>query len=167
MLYELDHLLRSGDEPPHGAEGLGEGPHDDLDIIVEPEMVDHTAPLRADHTKRMGLVDIHDGIIFLGCLHHRRQVSHVAGHTEDAIHDDEAARLLGYTLEPVAERIHGIVTVGNKTSRGDLTPLDDGGMVLTVTKDDIVRLGQGGKGTLVGKESGGKKQGAFTAKERS
>ena len=127
----------------------------------------HTAPLRTDHTQRMGLVDIHDGIIFLGCLHHRRQVGHVTGHAEDAIHDNETARFLRDALESIAKSIHRVVTVWNKTGRGNLTPLDDGGMVLTVAEDDIVCLGQSCKRTLVGKESGGKKQSTFTAKESS
>ena len=34
MLHKFDHLMRTGDEATHRAEGLGEGPHDDLDIIV-------------------------------------------------------------------------------------------------------------------------------------
>ena len=51
VLYELDHLMRTGDEPPHGTEGLGEGTHDDLDIVIDPEMMGHTAPLGTDHTE--------------------------------------------------------------------------------------------------------------------
>lgn len=115
----------------------------------------------------MGLVDIHDGIIFLGCLHHWRQVGHITGHAEDAIHDNETARLIRDALESVAKSIHRVVTVGNQLGWGYLTPLDNGGMVLAVAKDEVIGLGQGGKGTLVGKESGGKKQSTFAAKESS
>ena len=51
VLYELDHLMRTGDETTHGTERLGKGPHDDLDIVIDPKVMDHAAPLRSDHTE--------------------------------------------------------------------------------------------------------------------
>jgi len=58
------------------------------------------------------------------------------------------------------------VTVGNQLCRGYLATFDDRGMVLTVAENEIIGLGQSGKSTLIGKKTGGKKKGAFTAKER-
>jgi hypothetical protein len=114
----------------------------------------------------MGLVNIHDGTIFLGCLHHRRQISHIAGHTENTIHDDEASGFLGDTLETIAKGVHRVVTIRNQLCGSDLATLNDGGMVLTVTENEIIGLGQSSKCTLIGKKTGGKKKGAFATKER-
>lgn len=51
MLHKFYHLMRTGDETTHGTEGLGKGSHDDFDIVIDPVVMDHAAPLRADHTK--------------------------------------------------------------------------------------------------------------------
>ena len=167
VLHKFYHLMRTGDEPPHGTEGLGKGSHDDLDIVIDPEMMSHTASLRTDHTERVGFVHIHDCPVFLGSLYHRRQISHIAGHTEDTIHDDKASGLLRDTLQSIAKGVHRVVTIGNQLSGSDLATLNDGGMVLTVTENKIIGLGQSGKSTLIGKETSGKKKGAFATKESS
>jgi len=91
VLNKLDHLMRTGDKAPHRAKGLGKRAHDDLDIIIDTIVMDHAAPLRPHHAKRMSLVNIHDGAELLGCFHHRWQISHIAGHTKNAIHDDETS----------------------------------------------------------------------------
>ena len=129
-------------------------------------MMNDAAPLGADHPERMSLIDIHHSSIFLGSLHHGRQVGNVPGHTEDAIHDDEATRFFRDSLETVAEGIHRVVTVGNQFGGSNLASLDDRGMVLTIAQNEVIGLGQSGKSPLVGKESGGEKKGAFTTKER-
>lgn len=115
----------------------------------------------------MSLVHIHDCPVFLGSLYHRRQISHIAGHAENTIHDDKASGLLRDTLQSIAKGVHRVVTIGNQLSGSDLATLNDGGMVLTVTENKIIGLGQRGKSTLIGKETSGKKKGAFAAKESS
>ena len=50
VLHELDHLLGTGDEAPHGAKRLGESTHHDVDIVVDPEMMNNTSSLRANYT---------------------------------------------------------------------------------------------------------------------
>ena len=51
VLHELDQLMRSGNETTHGSERFRKGSHDDLDVIINPEVMDNTAPLGADHTQ--------------------------------------------------------------------------------------------------------------------
>ena len=128
-------------------------------------MVDHTPALRADHTEGVSLVNIHDRSVFLGCLDHRRKVGNVARHAENSIHDDQATGILGDSLQSIAKGIDRIMTVGNKFCRSHLTTLDDRGVILSVAEDEILGLGQRGKGALIRKEAGGKKKGAFAAKE--
>ena len=166
VLHKLDHLIRTGDESTHRAEGLGKCSHDNLDIIIDPEMMSHTSSMRPNYSKRMGLVDIHNGSIFLGSFHHRRKISHVTRHAKNAIHDDKTAGFLRDALEAIAEGFHGVMPVRNQLGRRYLTPLNDRGMVLTVAENEVVSLCQCCKSTLVRKESGGKKKGTFTAKER-
>ena len=114
----------------------------------------------------MSLVDIHDGTVFLGSLYHRRQISHIARHTEDTIHDDQTSGLLGDSFEAIAEGIHRVVTVGNQLGWSDLASLNDRCMVLTVAENKVIGFGQCCKSPLVGKETGGEQKGAFTTKER-
>jgi len=51
MLHKFYHLMRTGDETTHGTEGLGKGSHDDFYIVIDPVVMDHTAPLRSNDTE--------------------------------------------------------------------------------------------------------------------
>ena len=157
--------MRSGYETTHGPERLRKGSHDDLDVIINPEVMDNTAPLRADHAQRMGFVDIHDGPVFLCSFNHGRQVSHITRHAEDTIHDNEASRVLRDTLEAVAKRLNGVVAVGNQLGGSNLAPLDDRSVVLPVTENDILILRQGRKRPLIGKETGREEECALPSKK--
>jgi len=166
VLHEFDQLTGTRDESAHGTERFRKGSHDDLDVIINPEVMDNTATLGADHTQRVSFVDIHDGPVFLSGLHHGRQVSHITRHAEDTIHDNEASRVLRDTLEAIAERLHGVVAVGNQLSGSNLASLDDRGVILPVAENDVLILCQGRKRPLIGKETGGEEQCALPSKKR-
>lgn len=157
--------MRSGYETTHGPERLRKGSHDDLDVIINPEVMNHAATLGADHTKGMGFVDIHDGPVFLCSFNHGRQVSHITRHAEDTIHDNEASRVLRDTLEAVAKRLNGVVAVGNQLGGSNLATLDDRSVVLPVTENDILILRQGRKRPLIGKETGREEECALPSKK--
>ena len=109
MLEVVHHGAVAGDEAAEGTERLGEGTHDEVDVVGQAEMAGGSASVFTDDTKGMGIVDQDVGVVLLGETDYLGQRSYVAFHGIDAVDCYEFGRLAYGCPEPALEHFHVVV----------------------------------------------------------
>ena len=159
-------MLRPRDEPAEDADRLRERPHLDIHSAVQAEVVDGPAPVLAQHPRRVGVVDHHDGAVLVRDLDQRWKRCDVAVHREHAVGDQElvASRRLRLGEERVGR---GRVLVREDLDLGPRQSgaVDDRGVIEGVGEDRVVPSHQSGDGAQVGQIAGGEEDGVGTALE--
>src|SRR6185369_9099243 len=122
-----------------GADGLGEGADDEVDVVDHALRFADPAAVLADEAHRMGLVDEDHRAIGLGDGDHFLQRRHVAHHRIDAFEDDELAGALGHALEALLERFDVVVAERHDLGVAHRAAIIDRRMAVDV-EDDIILL---------------------------
>ncbi len=73
MIQEFDQVLGSADIAAEDPNGLGKCSHLDIDAPMQTEMIDGAAPVAAENTRRVRVVDHHDGAMPFGLFHQFRE----------------------------------------------------------------------------------------------
>ena len=165
VLQILDHLAISSDEAAHGTKRFREGAHGDVHLVLHTEMIHRATTLAAKHAERVGFVHIDKGAVALRHGDDFRQVGDVARHAEDTIENDQSTGFFRKALETVFERCGGVVPKWNQLRRRKLATIDDARMVLAVAEDGVSIFCERNQSTLVGKKTGGEKNGVLAAKK--
>ena len=133
---------------------------------MEMKMIDCPAPVAAQHSGRMGIVDHHDGAIFFRHFNQSRKGADVALHRENTICNQKlAAGNRSQFLEYPARR--RCVFVGEDVNLGFRQPaaIDNAGVVQLVGNDVIFGGEDRGNRAGVGGESGLKYHAGFDVLE--
>ena len=98
--------------------------------------------MQSQHPERVRLIDVNARAKLLRHFDLRPQVGNIAGHAEDAVHDDKLSGFVGLAFETVAEGNGGVVPVGNKLRWRELAAVDDTGMIFTVAENHVSFFGE-------------------------
>ena len=160
----VDNDAVCGDETANGSQALGEGTHDEVNLIGEVEVVAHAAALLAKDTQAVGFVH-HDGyvVVLVLELHNLRQFGQVSFHGEHTVHHNELHGILGAAFEAALQVFHVVVLVVEALGEGQAAAVHDGGMVAVIANDEIVFGEQLGDDAAVHGEARGEHQGFVLA----
>ena len=137
---ELDHVGGPDDEAAAGGEALGEGPHPQVDLVLEPEQLRGAGPAGAEHAGSVRLVDHQPRPVGAAEIDDRGQVADVALHREDAVDDDQdAAAVLGRASQHLLQFVHLVVAKGAQFGAGDADAVEDRGVVAGVADHRVGR----------------------------
>ena len=120
----VDDLVGGGNETADGDEGLGEGPHDHVHVLLDAEMGAGAVPLGAQHPDGMGLVHHEAGAVFLLELDDLRQVANIPAHGEDPVGHDELGNVAVVGQDPF-QVFHVVVDVLYRFGEGKLAAIHD------------------------------------------
>ena len=166
VLQVVDHLRWPRDEAAQAGEALAEGPHHQVDFLVEAEMLGCTAALLTENADRVGFVDHQSGAVSLGQIRDRRQIRQVAHHREEPVDNDQNALvLLGRALQLRLQILHVVVLVLAQVREAEPTAVDDRRVVFAVADDDIVLAADRRDRAQVGLEPRREAQRSFLARE--
>ena len=126
-------------EAADGADGLGEGADDEVDVVDHALLFSDTAAVLADEAHRMGLVDQHHRAIFLRDGDHLLERRDVAEHRIDAFEHDQ---LSGFGREPfqaLFERFDVVVAERDDLGIAERAAVVDRRVAVDV-EDDVILL---------------------------
>ncbi len=133
---------RPRDEPPRRtAERLAERRGDDIDFAEHSEMLRRTASGRADHARRVRVVDDQHRVVIARDLEQLGKLRDAPFHREDSVGPDQPAfrtlvRLqFGDEVIEVAVRIHGRRALGDRFREANR--VDDRRMIQRVGADEV------------------------------
>ena len=105
------------DESTQAGQRFAERAHDQLHLVGQAEMVGRARSVLAQHADGMGVIHHDRRPVPLGQTTNLGQVNNVALHAEDAIDDDELARLRINRFQAVLQGCHVIVGQPQELSR--------------------------------------------------
>src|SRR5439155_17236327 len=119
------------------ADRLRQRPDLNVHTPVHPEMVDGSAPVPAEDSAGVGIVDHHDAAEFLGDIAQLWQCADVAVHAEDPVRDEQLALRDGQLRDDLSSG--GGVLVRKYLDGGPAEPaaVDDACVIELVGDDDI------------------------------
>jgi hypothetical protein len=153
VLDPVDDIGPPGDDAADRGKGLRERRHDEVDIVLDPEMLSGSPSARAHHAEAVGLVHHEARAVLLLQLDDGRKVREVPFHGVDAVHDDE---LPGGGLgirEKTLQVLHVVVAEALGLPVGRLHALDERGVDHPVRKDQVVAQYERRDGPEVGPEA--------------
>ena len=146
-------------------ERLGEGAHDDVHLVLEPEVAGRAAAALADDAEAVGVVHHDARAVLFRQVADLRQLCDVAAHGEHAVGDDEAARGLRHGLQLGLEVVHVRVAVAEHLAEGEAAAVVDAGVVLAVADDVVAAADEGADDAEVGLEARREGDGAILVHE--
>src|SRR5216684_2950560 len=87
VIEPLDEVARAAHVAAHGANGLAERTHLDIDATVTAEMIYSPPPVATEHAGGVRVVHHHDAVVLLGEVAELRQRRDVALHGKHAVGD--------------------------------------------------------------------------------
>ena len=143
----MAHILRHRPGGRHvaaqGGQGLGEGTHIHIHLILQPKEACGAAAAIAQHTQAVGIVHHDTGAVLLGQGADFREPCNVAAHGEHAVGNDKGTVLLRHTGKLLFQILHIAVAVAQHLSVAHLAAGIDGGVVLPVADHIVVPAHQG------------------------
>ena len=165
VLEEVDHRFIGGQEAAHRGERLGEGPRDDVDVVLHPEVGAGALAVRAEDAKRVCVVDDQRGAELPGDPHQVRDVRDVAFHRVDPVDDDHRSLAAGIALELQREVRHVVMVEPLALAERQLGAVDDAGVIELVEIDRLVARQESGDEPEIGAIPGGEDHARFLAEE--
>ena len=139
--------------------------HDQVDVLLHPEMLACAPAVPAQDTHGVGLVDQDAGVVFLGQRDDLVQGRDVPFHAEDAVDDDELALFERQALQDALQVGHVVVLELVDLRLGQAAGVDDAGVDQAVGDDGVAFAGHRGDDGLVGLEAGAHRLGRFLSRE--
>ena len=93
----------------HRANAFGESADHEIDLILNPLIFIHAAPVRPEKAHRMRLIDQHHRPVFLRDLHHFGKWSDIAKHRINAFQHHQLTSPFGDAAQPPIEILNAIV----------------------------------------------------------
>ena len=165
MAHKLRHLGRGRHIAAQGRQGLGEGAHVDVHLILQAKIAGGAAAALAQHAQAVGVVHHDAGAVLPGQGADLRQLGDVAAHGEHAVGDDQHAVLAVDLLQDALQLRHVVVAVAQHLTVAHLAPGVDAGVVLLVADHIVVAVHQGGDDAHVGLEAGAEGDNAVLPQE--
>ena len=138
---DVADLLRGRDVAARrSAERLAERAGDDVDLAEQPEVLDGPAPRLPENAHAVRVVDDHDRVVLARELDDLGELREVAFHREDAVGDDQLARVAWRGLESVPERTHVGVRIDDLRRRARQPDRVDEARVVQRVGEDHRRL---------------------------
>ena len=110
----VDDVRGPGEHAAQRREALGERPHHQVRLRLQPEVLGGAPAVLAQHAHGVRVIRHHPRVVLLRQLHDARQVADVALHGEHAVGDDDLPRvglLLRRLLQQLLEVLHVVVAV--------------------------------------------------------
>ena len=165
MAQIVDGVAVRGDEAADGSQALREGPHDEVNLAGQPEMVTHATTLTAKDPQSVRLVN-HDGtVIPVFQLDDGGQIGQITLHGEHSVYHDQLHGLAGKLLQQPLQVGHVVMLVPQLRGEGQAASVHDAGMVTVVTDDVVVAAHHHGQHALVDGEPGREAQGLVLSHE--
>ena len=131
-------------------------------------MVDSAASVAAQDSRRMSVIDHHDGAVFFGSVAQRRQWADIAIHGKDAIGDEELSPGKVFDAVQLLFGVSGVfVAEYQNLGARETATINDRGVVELVGNNEIVFPQQRRNGSCVGGEARLKDDAGFDVLEAS
>ena len=134
------------------ADGLAEGPHEDVHPALHAEMFLTAPACGSDYAGGVGFVYHGKQAVSVSQLHQPRQIHDVSVHAEDPVADNQPLSSRALPNLPLQIR-HVVVPVDHGLRPGLPAPIDDAGMVQLVAVDDVPLPAQAGDDAAVGRKA--------------
>ena len=142
VLDVVDHWLGAGDEAAQRGEGLAEGAHHQVYVVVDTQ-VSARPFAAAQDADGVGVIHHQPGAVFLAQGDDLRQRGDVASHAEHAIHHDQLASIRREAGKHTVQVLHVVVAVALHRPKGQAAAIHDAGMVVLVGDHVIAPSHQG------------------------
>ena len=134
----------AGDEAAARGEALGEGPHAEVDLVLEAEQLGGPRAAPAEDSHAVRLIHHQPRPEAPAKLDDRRQVADVALHREDAVdHHQRPAPVGDRPLQHRLQLVHPVVAEGPKAGAGELAAIENRGVVARIADHRVTRLEDG------------------------
>ena len=130
--HVIGHLRAGRHVTAQGGEGLGEGAHVDVHLVLQPEVARGTAAAAADHAERVGVVHHDARPVAFGKRHDLGQLRDIAAHREHAVRDDQRAGALRHLFQLRLKPVHVGVVIAQHLAVAELAAVVDRSVVLLV-----------------------------------
>ena len=134
---------------------LGEGAHDNVHLVLQPEVAGGAPAALADDAQAVGVVHHDAGAVLLRQGADLRQLCNVAAHGEDAVRHDQAAGLLGNAGKELFQLLHIAVLIAQHLAVRELAAVIDAGVVFPVTDHIVAPAHQGADDAQIGLKARG------------
>src|SRR5215831_4627266 len=143
MLDEFDYLAASGDKAADRGEGLAEGPHYNIDIILDAKMFGGPTATVAQDADGVSFIHIYSGPEPAGERNYFCKIRSVAFHRKNAIDNYNASLVRREACENLLQVNHIVMAEPERAGEGGQAPVKDRSMNIAVGDYDIAFLGDG------------------------